>query len=390
MIKEYAFNDNTQLTEHFNIQEFRCKCGQNHPIKHNPALSEKLEKLFERLNCSKIIVNSGHRCSQHDVSVGGSGKGHHIEGNAADVVCYDKNGQKISSKLVSCAAQDLQFGGIANIDKQYNATHVDVRTDKIWYGDEVVTTASSVTDDFYSYYDIKKETSELCGIDVSEWQGNIDWASVKTDFVILRAGYGKEASQKDKCFEENYKRCKENGIHVGAYWYSYATSVEEAQQEANVFLSTIKRKQFEYPVYMDVEEQRQFTLGKKKVSEIIRAFCSVLEKAGYFVGLYMSASFLDKYVEDDVKKAYTVWVANYGVDKPNYTGDFGMWQFTNSGYVSGVNGNVDMNYCYKDFPSIIKNAGLNGFGSEVKQTKKSVNVKIEIDDHEYSGLLEEV
>lgn len=152
----YKYNDKTQLAEHFNVQEFRCKCGGAHDILVNQELPAKLEKLHKALHCSKIIINSGHRCSAHDRAVGGSGSGQHVSGNAADIVCFDKDGNRIDSRKVSCAAQDIGFKGIANIDKQYNATHVDARPSGSWLGDEVVTTAYSVTDDFYKYYKLSK------------------------------------------------------------------------------------------------------------------------------------------------------------------------------------------------------------------------------------------
>ncbi|MCM1229832.1 MAG: D-Ala-D-Ala carboxypeptidase family metallohydrolase [Ruminococcus flavefaciens] len=155
MIKTFKSTDKTQLTEHFNVQEFRCKCGGNHDIKLDTELAEKLEKLRDVLHCSKIIINSGHRCSAHDKAVGGSGSGQHVNGCAVDIVCYSSD-SKISSKTVSCTAQDLGFGGIANIDSSYTATHVDTRTSNLWKGDEVVTTAYSVTDDFYKYYGLSK------------------------------------------------------------------------------------------------------------------------------------------------------------------------------------------------------------------------------------------
>ncbi len=155
-VKTYNFNDNTQLTIHFNISEFRCKCGGSHDTKLDTDLADKLEKLHKALNCSKIIINSGYRCSLHDKNVGGSGSGQHVNGCAADIVCYDQKGNRISSKKVCCAAQDIGFGGIANIDSTYTATHVDTRTANFWKGDEVKTNAYSVTDDFYKYYGLSK------------------------------------------------------------------------------------------------------------------------------------------------------------------------------------------------------------------------------------------
>lgn len=170
-MKIYKSTDRTQLTEHFNVSEFKCKCGGNHDTKLDEALVQKLEQLHKALNCSKIIVNSGYRCCAHDKAVGGNGSGQHTKGNAADIVCYDKNGKKISSKVVCCAAQDIDFGGIANIDSTYTATHVDTRTSNKWFGDEVVTSAYSVCSDFYGYY--KLSNADVYGTTASKKSKNI-------------------------------------------------------------------------------------------------------------------------------------------------------------------------------------------------------------------------
>lgn len=231
------------------------------------------------------------------------------------------------------------------------------------------------------------------GIDVSRWQGNIDWKKVKAagiDFAIIQAGYGRELSQKDEKFEQNYSGAKAAGVPCGAYWYSYATSEAEARKEAAVCLEVLKGKQFEYPVYYDVEEQRILSLGRDKVSAIIKAFCGELEKAGWFVGLYMSAYPLGNLTSDEVRNRYAVWVAHYGVSKPVYAGAYGIWQKSKTGIVDGISVNVDLDEAYQDYPAIIKAAGLNGY---TKQTAAPVKAKKQvtliIDDKKYSGLLEE-
>lgn len=229
------------------------------------------------------------------------------------------------------------------------------------------------------------------GIDVSRWQGDIDWTKVKTDFCIMQAGYGRELSQKDAKFERNYAGCKSAGIPCGAYWYSYATSENEARKEAQVCLEVLKGKQFEYPIYYDVEEQRTLSLGREKISAIIKAFLSELEKAGYFAGLYMSASPLTAYTTEEVKSRYAVWVAHYGVSKPAYSGPYGIWQKSSTGTVPGISGNVDLNESYADYPAIIKSAGLNGYTKQAQApAKEHKQVTITIDDKTYSGLLEEI
>lgn len=160
----YKYNDETQLSEHFNAREFRCKCGKTHDTEINPNLVDNLEKLYRVLSCSKIVVTSGYRCPDHDKAVGGNGTGQHTKGNAADIICYGQDGSVISTKKVACKAQDIGFRGIGNIDRTYTAIHVDVRTGAKWYGDEAVRggTSGSVTDDFYRYYSAKDNlTAEL-------------------------------------------------------------------------------------------------------------------------------------------------------------------------------------------------------------------------------------
>ena len=377
-VKSFSATDNTQLTEHFNAREFRCKCGKSHDFLISDELVSKLEQLYAALDCGKIIVNSGYRCPEHDKAVGGTSTGQHTKGTAADVVCYDKSGSVISAKTVCCKAQDLGFSGIANITSAYTSVHLDVRTEAKWYGDETKGT-NTVTSDFYSYFSVAKtqpQPSEIMakGIDVSKHQGVINWEKVKAsgqvDFAILRAGFGKESSQIDVQFERNYSECKRLGIPCGAYWFSYAMSADEAKREAQVFLQTIKGKSFEYPVYMDLENEKQFALGKAACSAIVDAFLNTLEQAGYFAGLYCSTYYLDNYLSDSIKSRYTVWCAQYA-SKCTYQNPYGIWQYNVAGNaeydiigqksIPGIIGECDMDYCYTDYPTIIKAAGLNGF-----------------------------
>lgn len=391
----FKYDDNVQITPHFNSKEFRCKCGGKHDFQVNEKLCELLEKLYEKLDCSSINISSGFRCVSHDKSVGGSGTGQHTKGNAADFCCVSKDGTIISTKLVCCAAQDIGFTGIANINATHTYTHCDVRTGGKWYGDETKGNSYCIPcKDFYTYYNIEKEDEEALkkGIDVSAHQGKIDWKKVNAEFAILRAGFGKVISQKDEQYEANYSGAKAAGIPIGAYWYSYAMTPDEARQEADVFLEVSKGKQFEYPVYFDIEEQKQLALGKEKVSAIIKAFLEKVEKAGYWVGLYMSASPLTDCVTDDIKNRYAVWVANVGVSKPAYSGTYGMWQYSWKGSVSGINGDVDMDYAYVDYPAKIKAKGLNGYGKEPDKPaeKKTITAEIKIGGVKYNGTLTEI
>lgn len=200
------------------------------------------------------------------------------------------------------------------------------------------------------------------GVDLSTYNGNVNFNELKqdVDFVILKSGYGKSATQVAEKFEVNYRGAKAAGIPVGVYHYCYATSVAEAKQEAEACIAILRGKQLEFPVFYDVEESNTFARGKAVVSEIIRTFCNTLESAGYYVGLYMSKSHLMTYVSEDVRNRYSVWVAQYYYEC-TYSGTYGMWQYSDNGRVRGINGAVDMDKCYVDYEKIIKEKGLNGF-----------------------------
>ena len=396
-VKTYSNSDKTQLSDHFNVQEFKCKCGKSHNILVSEELVTKLEELYSFLNCSKIIVNSGYRCSTHDKNVGGSGSGQHVNGTAADIVCYCKNGGKIDTKIVSCVAQDLGFMGIANIDNSYTAIHVDVRTSNKYYGNETKG-YNTVTNDFYTYYGVTKEDIEKVsnvplntptgtifkGIDVSTWQGNIDWKKVKdsgqVEFAILRAGYGKLASQKDNKFEEYYAECKKNNIPVGVYWYSYATTAADALLEAQACAEVIKDKTFEYPIMFDYEESKQ--CDKSIAYAVIPTFMEEMKKRGYYVGLYSYYSMLKNYIPTDISNKYDVWVAHYATSTP-YRGHTG-WQYSSKGRVLGINGDVDMDYIYLDYPTIIKNAGMNGLKPDPNTTPVDPEPSTGVDEDKIS------
>ena len=198
------------------------------------------------------------------------------------------------------------------------------------------------------------------GIDVSVWQGDIDFNSVKAsgiEFVIIRAGYG--IGHKDKWFEENYRKAKTAGLDVGAYWYSYASSAGEASEEAQSCVNILSGKSFEYPVYFDLEEKSQLNRGRDFCDSLITSFCNKLEACGYYAGFYTSLSTANNLVSAHVRDRYALWIAQWNTHC-NYQGSYGLWQYSSSGSVPGVAGRVDMDYAYVDYPSIIKNAGLNG------------------------------
>jgi len=206
------------------------------------------------------------------------------------------------------------------------------------------------------------------GVDLSKHNGDVDFDLLKktgVSYVILRAGFGKVAKQKDTKFEQNYKAAKDVGLDVGAYWYSYAESTADVEQEAEACLQCIKGKKFEYPIFFDLEEARQFKIGQIFCTNIVNLFCDILETNGYFAGLYMSKSPMLQYVTPETRRKYALWVAQYN-SKCNYPEPYGMWQFTPNGMLIGHRCYFDFNECNVDYPSLMKQRGLNGYAKEVK------------------------
>ena len=187
------------------------------------------------------------------------------------------------------------------------------------------------------------------GIDVSEHQGVIDWAKVAKDgvqFAVIRAGYGRELSQKDKYFERNYAGAKAAGIQVGAYWYSYANSVERGEQEARACLKVLEGKRFELPIFFDQEyEKTILALSNKTRTDIVLKFLETVKGAGRKVGLYSSTNFITTKLQANRLTEYPLWIAEYG-PKLHYTGKVWAWQYTSKGRVAGIKGNVDCNHGY--------------------------------------------
>lgn len=217
-------------------------------------------------------------------------------------------------------------------------------------------------------------------IDVSKWNGKIDWDKVKAAGVygvIIRAGYGRLISQKDSTFESYYSGAKAAGLHIGTYWYSYAKSVSEAELEAEVFKEAIKGKTFDLPVYMDIEEKSQVNLGRTICSNMVRAFCRSLEASGYFAGVYSFDSFFGSNLTDDIYDKFTCWVASVENRRPVSCKKFDTHQYSWKAAIPGINGDVDVSYCYKDFPTVIKNAGLNGYNQHPTVKKYKVTAVVD-------------
>lgn len=198
--------------------------------------------------------------------------------------------------------------------------------------------------------------AQLKGIDVSQWNGSINWYQAKSaiDFAILRIGYGREVSQKDIKFDANYSGCKTNKIPMGGYWYNYAKTVEDAKREADACIKVLAGRKFDYPLWYDIEENSVFATGKENVSKIAEVFCEALKAAGYKVGIYSSYYTFQTYFTEDVKKKYDIWLAHVGnggapLSNTGYPGHKEMWQYSWTGKIPGINGNVDEDWSYVNY-----------------------------------------
>ena len=206
------------------------------------------------------------------------------------------------------------------------------------------------------------------GIDISHWQGDFDFAKAKAEgvkYVIIKAGGGDAGLYKDSKFEQNYKNAKAAGLGVGAYFFGNAATTAEAESEARYFASILQGKQYDYPVFYDVESDRM-NVGKDKLTEIVKTFCNFMENAGYWCGFYTNWDwYLYKLNGAALAARYSLWFAYWGTELPTSVSGVQMWQFggeTNYIRTNKVAGVVcDQDYSLVDYPSMIKSRSKNGY-----------------------------
>ena len=218
------------------------------------------------------------------------------------------------------------------------------------------------------------------GIDVSEFQGKIDWEKVKNsgvEFAILRCGYGMDFSNQDDVeYERNANECERLGIPYGVYLMSYANTVEKARSEAKHVLRLIEGRKISLGVWYDIEDNgTSGAINKETLTNIINTFCNTIKNAGYKVGVYANLNWLENKIERIIRDNYDIWVAQY-YSKCEYEGKYIMWQHTSSGKVNGISTNVDMNILYEDLPVINNNDNNNSKTNNseiVKSLQRALN-----------------
>lgn len=203
------------------------------------------------------------------------------------------------------------------------------------------------------------------GIDISHWQKSVDFDTLKNidgvDFCILKAGGSDKGCYVDSTFYSRYEECKKHNINVGAYYFvgSKCDSDIDGAADALRFLNIIKNLAFEYPIYIDFEAPTSFNIEGN--TDACIAFCRVCEQEGYYTGIYASdiSGFKEKLNIDRITP-FDKWVARYGKE-PQFVKKYGIWQCSSKGVFYGINGNVDCDVSFRNYPQIMKQKHLNGF-----------------------------
>lgn len=189
------------------------------------------------------------------------------------------------------------------------------------------------------------------GVDISTWQKNVDYLKLKAngiEFAIIRAGYGKNESQKDNMFEKHYAGSIYAGMKVGAYLYAYASTVEGAKLEAENCLKFIRNKKFDLPIFYDVEDKNQQNIDRNTLTEMCKVFCDTIINAGYQAGVYANLYWFNNKLNVKELEKYNIWLAQWN-SKPTANFRVDIWQY-DVGYIEGNVGKIDKDIAYKEYP----------------------------------------
>lgn len=206
------------------------------------------------------------------------------------------------------------------------------------------------------------------GIDVSRYQGNIDWQKVKAagkQFAIIRCVSSNNSGPYiDPTFRQNIEGARAAGLKVGAYYYTYATTEDQAIRELTLVLEALQGQKLEYPVFVDMEDSSIAALGKAQATALARFALTVLDQKKWYAGLYTYTNFANTYLNMNELSGWPLFIADYR-GFVGYKGPYAMWQYSSTGSVNGISGNVDLDYSYENFLPAILAGGYNGFTGPV-------------------------
>lgn len=359
-----------------------------HTLQHETHLPSCTEQGYTYNYC---------RCGYHYTSNFVPPKGHTLSITEVAASCNTEG-----YKIADCEICDLHytFDAVAPLGHALKAETTYVATCKqngsTTYVCERDGCEFSYIGDYIFYSDLfegaytSNTTALAKGVDTSKHNHNkdsegnllpLDWNGIKAagfDFAILRLGYmgSGNIGQVDPAFEMDYAAAKEAGLDVGAYFYSYAYTVEDARAEAEFALTLLEGKTFEYPIYFDIEDESQMGLDRQLLTDICVEFCSILQEHGYYASIYTNNTWLSTLLQKDkLATLFDIWYArydslNYAINDDAWEESFGdqmvMWQFSATGQIEGLdlgttNDYIDLNYVYKDYPTLIKSMGYNNF-----------------------------
>ncbi len=261
------------------------------------------------------------------------------------------DGYVVPSEPLRVSVKDqLEYKVISDISYYiYDESDIDAKQE-----DTAAATALETADDTEDKT-IKKSDKSSFGIDVSAYQGDIDWNKVKesgVEFAIIRAGYrGSKTGVlvEDTYFKKNLQGAREAGIQVGVYFFTQATNEVEAVEEASMIVSLLENSKIDYPIFIDTEgaggNGRADLLDADTRTKVCKAFCKTIDSAGYHGGVYASRSWYYRNLNASELEEFVIWDAEY-VGTPQYTGKYDMWQYSSSGLIDGINTRVDLDVSY--------------------------------------------
>lgn len=196
------------------------------------------------------------------------------------------------------------------------------------------------------------------GIDISKWQGNIDIKATGANFVIIKAGGSDDGLYMDSKFRRNYSECKKLNIPCGLYWYTKAGSVADLEQEIKFLLANIDGMKFELPIYLDIEEESIYDVS----NDLAVYWLTALYEKKYYPGIYCGYYWTTDKLTDPIIGTFPFWLAYWDDDRPDLKWNYGLWQQGSKKMVGGLE--VDIDWLFYDYESVIKENGLNGYTKE--------------------------
>ncbi len=370
---------------------YHCACGYNFSTNHKSPHGHEFEETVNEPTCTESGVTLySCKCGYIDTAITSAPLGHRFEKVITPPTCTDEG---FTTYTCVCG---LSFDSNLVAPKGHSFEEIITMPTVSDYGFTTFTCAcgyeyigsyrfySDILDDAYA--DNARVLAE--GVDISKYQHKvdpsgsylpIDFAAMKAegiDFVILKIGStlrntnGMTLGGLEPTFEADYAAAKAAGLNVGVYFYTYATTVSQIKADAEWMLIHLSGKQFEYPIYLDLEDDSQKDLGGPLLTEMCMEFFTILQRNGYYTGLYINNNWLQNILQTEkMLDNFEIWYARYPDtnqtpvwDTEKYGAHLGMWQYSDKGSLSSLPAiPIDLNYAYKDYPALIKQHGFNGF-----------------------------